>query len=87
LSKTEDDIQQRKQFYTNPDVARHISRDGIPKTKEAMNTLISAGGMGLGTKVDLDLFNCLSFVVFAVHPQQINIRDKSNGKIITTITR
>jgi hypothetical protein len=87
LSKTESDIQQRKEFYSNPEVARHISKDGVPKSKQAMNSLISAGGLGMESKDDMDLFDCLSFVVFAVHPQQINVRDKSNGKIIATIVR
>jgi len=83
LSKTEEDIQQRKEFYNNPDVAKHISRDGVPKSKGAMRALISAGGVDSSP----DSFESLSFVVFSVHPQQINVRDKSNGKIIATINR
>ena len=83
MSKTQEDVQQRKTFYNNPDVAKHISKDGVPKSKAAMNALISAGGVGSGP----DSFECLSFVVFSVHPQQINVRDKLNGKIIATINR
>ncbi|MEO9276801.1 MAG: hypothetical protein ABI340_03325 [Nitrososphaera sp.] len=46
--------------------------------------------MGLGkndSSVDWDIVNVLSHVYFQVHPQQINIRDKANGKMIISIRK
>ncbi len=81
-------IRERKKFYNDPEVVKLISRDGVPKTKKAMTAVISAGTSGKpDSPVDPELFDCLGFVVFAVHPQQINIRDKTTGKIIAVIAR
>ena len=81
-------IRERKKFYNDPEVAKLISRDGVPKTKKAMAATISAGTSGKSdSPVAPELFECLSFVVFAVHPQQINVRDKTTGKIIAVIAR
>jgi hypothetical protein len=87
-TSTAADIAQRAKFYNEPDVARVISKNGVPKTKNAMNVLISEGSAGkLAAGVTQQLVDCLSFVVFSVHPQQINVRDNANGKIIAVIAR
>ncbi len=84
----EADIAQRARFYNEPDVVREISKNGVPKTRKAMDAMISAGSAGKSASgVTQELVDCLGFVVFAVHPQQINVRDNANGKIIAVITR
>jgi hypothetical protein len=85
---TEEDIQRRTDFYNRPDVAKFLSKNGIPRTSRAMSDLMVAGGTAaMDSEKGSISFNCLSFIVFAVHPQQINIRDKENGMIIATIKR
>lgn len=86
MPNPEEDTERRTKFYSSADVTRLISKEGIPKSKRAMTALISKGAFG-GSEVDPGSFECLSNVVFAVHPQQINVRDKSNGKVIAIILR
>ncbi|MGI0079959.1 MAG: hypothetical protein ACRECH_10075 [Nitrososphaerales archaeon] len=87
-TKIEADIAQRTKFYNAPDVARALSKYGVPKSKKAMSVMISEGSASEpDSVVTQELIDCLGFVVFAVHPQQINIRDKANGKIIAVISR
>ncbi len=81
----EDDIERRKKFYNSPKVAKFLTREGVPKTKQAMIALVSAGDAS--EKVDDDSIACFGKVVFSVHPQQINVRDKENGKIIASIPK
>ena len=78
-----EEITRRKEFYNRPDVAKFLSKQGVPKNKKAMIELLSTGD----SKVDPESVDCLSHVVFAVHPQQINIRDLANGEIIVSINR
>ena len=42
----EADIAQRARFYNEPDVVREISKNGVPKTRKAMDAMISAGSAG-----------------------------------------
>ena len=50
-----------------------------------MRSLIA---MGLGkSDVDRELAEILEHVYFQVHAQQINIRDKANGKLIVSIRK
>jgi len=87
-TNTAADIAQRAKFYNEPDVIREISKNGVPKSKKAMNMMISAGSVGkLAAGVTQELIDSLGYVVFSVHPQQINVRDNATGKIIAVITR
>jgi len=45
----------------------------------------SGSSEDLESKKGLELIACLGKVTFIKHPQQINIMDKSNGKIIASI--
>jgi len=89
LPKTEEgDTDRRVKFYNSVDVARLLSKDGVPKSKLAMISLISKGSSGGSqSRVDPDTFQCLSNVTFAIHPQQINVRDNATGKIIASIEK
>jgi hypothetical protein len=81
-------IAQRAQFYNEKDVIREISKNGVPKSRKDMDAMISAGSAGKSALgVTQDLVDTLGFVVFAVHPQQINVRDNATGKIIAVINR
>jgi hypothetical protein len=76
----------RSKFYNSQSVAKYIKAVGIPKTRGAFRDLVASGSSeDLNSKKGLELIACLGRVVFMKHPQQINILDKSNGKIIVSI--
>lgn len=78
-------IRQRAQFYTSDIVDNFIKKHGVPKTRIAMQNLISlADGK---SDVNKELVELLGYVYFQVHSQQVNIRDKANGKIIVSIRK
>jgi hypothetical protein len=65
-----------------------ISKHGIPRSKKAWETMISEDSIAkLGSGTTQARIDCVSFVSFTVHPQQINVRDKANGKVIAVISR
>jgi hypothetical protein len=76
----------RSKFYNTQSVAKYIKTAGIPKTRGAFRDMVASGSSeDLDSKTGLELIACLGKVVFMKHPQQINIMDKSNGKIIVSI--
>ncbi|HJT10799.1 MAG TPA: hypothetical protein VJ771_08455 [Candidatus Nitrosotalea sp.] len=78
-------IRQRAQFYTSDIVDNFIKKHGVPKTRIAMQNLISlTDGKSDVSKEAVEL---LGHVYFQVHSQQVNIRDKANGKIIVSIKK
>lgn len=57
----------------------------MPKTRIAMQNLITlANGK---SDVNKELVEMIGHVYFQVHSQQVNIRDKANGKIIVSIRK
>lgn len=57
----------------------------MPKTKIAMQNLVAlANGK---TDSDGSMVELISHVYFQVHPQQVNIRDRANGKLIVSIRK
>jgi hypothetical protein len=78
------DIGRRSEFYKKKEVARYLLAHGVPKTKGAMLKLMEFDN---GTKDLKETLDCLRSVSFVVHPQQINIWDKSNGKLIISIPK
>jgi len=85
-SNKEAGIAQRAEFYNEPGVARIISKNGVPRTKRAMEIMVSEGSIAK-SGVTQELIDRIGYVIFSVHPQQINIRDKATGKIIAVIPR
>ena len=82
--KEEQDV--RSKFYNSQSVVKYIKTAGTPKTKGAWKEMVASGSSeDLDSEKGLELIACLGKVVFMKHPQQINIMDKSNGKIIATI--
>lgn len=76
----------RSKFYNSQSVTKYIKRAGIPKTRGTFRDMVASGSSeDLDSKKGLELIACLGKVVFMEHPQQINIMDKSNGKIIVSI--
>lgn len=76
----------RSKFYNNQTVAKYIKAVGIPKTRGAFRDMVASGSSeDLDSNKGLELIACLGKVTFMKHPQQINIMDKSNSKIIASI--
>lgn len=83
--ETEEAIRRRQEFYTSETVDNFIKKHGAPKTRIAFKDLISlANGKSDPEK---DLVEMMSHVYFQTHPQQVNIRDKANGKLIVSIRK
>lgn len=78
-------MRRRVEFYTSDIVDNFIKKHGVPKTRIAMQNLASlANGK---SEVDGSLVEVISHVYFQVHPQQVNIRDRANGKLIVSIRK
>jgi hypothetical protein len=76
----------RSEFYNSQSVAKYIKAIGIPKARGAFRDMVASGSSeDLESKKGLELIACLGKVVFLKHSQQLNIMDKSNGKIIASI--
>jgi hypothetical protein len=87
-SVTAADIAQRAKFYSEPDVVRMISKHGVPKSHKDWETIVMDDRVAkLVSGTTQSQIDCMSFVSFTVHPQQINVRDKANGKVIAVISR
>jgi hypothetical protein len=86
LKNEKADQDTRSKFYNSQSVVKHIKTNGVPKSRGAWRDMVASGSSeDLNSEKGLELMDCLGEVVFMKHPQQINIMDKSNGKIIATI--
>ena len=76
----------RIKFYTSAATTRYIKTVGVPKRTGEFRAMVAAGSnVKLDSKEGADLIVTLGRVVFATHPQQINITDDTNGKMISSI--
>jgi hypothetical protein len=76
----------RLKFYNSAQVVKYIKTVGIPKRTGEFRNMVAAGSaVKLDSKEGSDLIETLGRVVFAKHPQQINITDDTNGKIIVSV--
>jgi hypothetical protein len=76
----------RLKFYGSDSVITYIKTVGIPKRTGEFRDMVAAGSnVKLDTKEGSDLIETLGRVVFAKHPQQVNITDNTNGKMIVSI--
>ncbi|HUK75351.1 MAG TPA: hypothetical protein VLU99_06115 [Nitrososphaerales archaeon] len=76
----------RLKFYTSSAAIRYIKTVGVPKRTGEFRVMVAAGSaVKLDSKEGADLIETLGRVVFARHPQQINITDDTNGKLISSI--
>ncbi len=85
---TEQDQVTRAAFYTTPSLAKYILTNGRPRSRHAFRDMVASGSsLDLASAKGLALIDCLDQVAFFVHPQQINIMDKTNCKIIVSLVR
>jgi hypothetical protein len=76
----------RIKFYTSAATTRYIKTVGVPKRTGEFRAMVASGSaVKLDSKEGADLIETLGCVVFARHPQQINITDNTNGKMIASI--
>jgi hypothetical protein len=76
----------RLKFYSGAAAMTHIKSVGIPKRTGEFREMVAAGSqVKLDSKEGAELVETLRHVVFARHPQQINITDDTNGQIIASI--
>lgn len=78
--------QTREEFYRSSTVMQHIKGVGIPKTVGSFREMVASGStLDLASTQGLSLIETLGKVTFTKHPQQINIMDKTSGKMIVSI--
>lgn len=76
----------RLSFYSSAAVTRYLKSVGIPKRTGEFRAMVASGSnVKLDSKEGAELIETLGRVVFAKHPQQINITDDTNGKMIASI--
>jgi hypothetical protein len=86
VSKEKSREQTREDFYRSTAVKQHLKGTGIPKTVGTFRDMVSSGSkLDLGSAEGSKLVETLGGVTFSKHPQQINIMDKSSGKMIVSI--
>jgi hypothetical protein len=81
------DIQRRNDFYHKKEVAKLLVASGVPANKREMVKLTALEETDGSVKALQESFDCLRNVTFEKHPQQINIRDKTNGLIVVSISK
>ena len=81
-------IEQRESFYSKDEIRRYLMKNGVPKSRRALKTLIAVGiGGSPDAEVTEEQVDQLGDVKFEVHPQQINVRDGVSGDIIAVIEK
>ena len=89
LSKEQErESAQRTAFYTKKEVGAYLLKNGVPRSTRASKALVAMGTTGnVDGEVNQELLDTLNKVYFDVHPQQVNIRDKENGKLIISLRK
>lgn len=76
----------RAAFYGKSSVVKYIKTVGIPtRTGQFRDMVASGSDVDLGSKEGLALVETLGQVVFTKHPQQVNIMDKTSGRMVASI--
>jgi len=81
--ETQEEIERRFRFYRSEEVKKYLKKNGVPKSRRAMKDFIAASY----PDANPEIIESLSHVRFDVHPQQINIRDKTDEKLIIAIEK
>jgi len=77
----------RTKFYNTDSVINYLKTVGIPKRTGEFKDMVASGSkLKLESKEGAELIETLRRVVFAKHPQQINITDDTNGKMIVSVS-
>jgi hypothetical protein len=86
MSKEKGGQEVRAEFYKRSSVVSYIKKVGIPKRTGQFSDMVASGSdIDPKSKQGLALAETLAWVVFAKHPQQINIMDKDSGVTIASI--
>lgn len=83
MSKSQEEIERRSSFYRSEEVKKFLKKNGVPKSKSQMRALIETRY----PNADSETIESVGYVHFDVHPQQINIRDKENDKLIISVEK
>ena len=76
----------RAKFYATDSVIRYLKTVGIPKRTGEFKEMVATGtNVKLDSKEGKELLVNMRRVVFAKHPQQINVSDDVSGKIIASV--
>ena len=85
---TQSDEDERADFYSSAALNKYIGFHGVPRSVHAFRDMVAAGVTeDLASAEGIRLIECLGQVTFFQHPMQINVMDKSSGKIIASILR
>jgi len=88
MSKEIENEETRAEFYGTKSLAKYIKVHGVPKTRGAFRAMVASGSSeDLDGEKGAELIACLGQVTFFTHPQQVNIMDKGNCKLIASIAR
>lgn len=88
MARENSDQEMRAEFYGSESLAKYIKVHGVPNSRLAFRAMVASGSSeDLDGEKGVALIACLGQVVFFRHPQQINIMDKGNGKLIALIAR
>ena len=88
MSDQAKDQETRANFYGSKSLAKYIKSYGAPRSRDAWRAMVaSSSSEDLDSERGIELIACLKQVTFFTHPQQVNIMDKSNGKLIVSIPR
>ena len=86
MSEEKKEQDARIKFYTSEATTRYLKTVGVPKRTGEFRAMVASGsGVKLDSKEGAELMETLGRVAFARHPQQINITDETNGKLISSI--
>ncbi len=78
----------RGKFYNSASFIKYILANGIPRSRHAFRDMVASGtSIKLDSVKGLELIATLGNIVMTMHPQQINVMDRSNGKTIASIRR
>lgn len=88
MSKEPKDQETRAEFYGSKSLAKYIKVYGAPKSRDAWRSMAaSSSSVDLDSKEGAEFIACLKQVTFFTHPQQINIMDRGNCKLLVSIPR
>lgn len=81
--ETNEEVERRSAFYKSEEAKKFLKKNGIPKSKTSKRALVMAGY----PEADPELVESLSYVHYEMHPQQINIREKKDQKLIISLEK
>lgn len=81
--ETNEEVGRRSAFYKSEEVKKFLKKNGAPKSAISKRALV----LTTYPQADPELVESLSHVHYEMHPQQINIRDKKDQKMIISLEK